>query len=78
MKQVRQFQLREGHWQVEFARSANHLPKVLPPQKRQGDGLDDPSGKRPKNSEVELVGSHPIVIVRLYKDRLDWDHIREA
>jgi hypothetical protein len=53
--------------------------KSTAPQKCQGDDLDGPSRKRPKNSEVELVGSHrKVVIVRLYKDRLDWDHICKA
>ena len=67
-------------------RSADRLHKVdrphaktIAPQKRPGDNIDGPSKKRLKNNEMELVGGHTkVVTVRLYKNRLDWDHIREA
>ena len=55
-------------------------PMNAEPRKHLGDGIDEPSVKRQKNAHrTELVSGYAnVVVVRLYKDRLDWDHIREA
>jgi hypothetical protein len=53
---------------------------IAGPRKRLGDCIEAPSTKRQKNTHMtEPVGSHTkVVVVRLYKNRLDWDYIREA
>jgi hypothetical protein len=53
---------------------------IAEPRKRLGDSIKAPSSKRQKNAYMtEPVGSHTkVVVVRLYKNRLDWDYIREA
>jgi len=49
-------------------------------RKRLGDSIDAPSAKRQKNAHMmePVSGYTKVVVVRLYKDRLDWDHIHEA
>lgn len=55
-------------------------PTTAESRKRSGDHIDVPSGKRQKNTHSsELVGcDSQVIVVRLYRSRLDWDHIREV
>jgi hypothetical protein len=53
---------------------------IAAPRKRLGDNADTPPAKRQKNAHntEPVSGYTKVVVVRLYKNRLDWEHICEA
>jgi len=58
-------------------RDAPTEPMMAAPRKRLGDSNDAPPPKRQKKTEP-VSDYTKVVVVHLYKNRLDWDYIREA